>query len=208
MKDKLKETNQDILGGINLQLFADGGEESPEGDNQTGSEGQGDEGLEDKTFSQDDVNNVVAKETRKAQEKLFKELGIEDFENAREGMEKFREWQESQKTDAEKQSEKLSNLEKSYADKTSENETLKAQVNAMKVGVNSESVEDVVTLAKNLVSEDVDMDAAIKQVIEKYPHFVTETEEKKDEEGKPLFSIGEHTKKQTTDAEQWINAFK
>src|SRR5690554_1004503 len=31
-----------------------------------------------KTFTQEDVNNLVARETKKAQEKLFKQLGVKD----------------------------------------------------------------------------------------------------------------------------------
>ena len=45
-----------------------------------------------KTFTQDDVNSVAAKEAKKAQEKLLKQLGITDFENAKEGMQKFQQW--------------------------------------------------------------------------------------------------------------------
>src|SRR5690625_6266165 len=60
------------------------------------------EKVEDNTFSQEDVNNIVAREAKKAQEKLLKQLGIEDFDNAKEGFQKFQEWQESQKTEAEK----------------------------------------------------------------------------------------------------------
>src|SRR5690625_276890 len=43
---------------------------------------------ETKTFTQEDVNNIATKEARKAQEKVFKELGIEDFENAKEGLDR------------------------------------------------------------------------------------------------------------------------
>src|SRR5690606_12545213 len=65
----------------------------------------------DKTFTQTDVNNLVAKESKTAQEKLLKKLGIEDFDSAKDGLEKFKQWQEDQKTDAEKQSEALKEYE-------------------------------------------------------------------------------------------------
>lgn len=219
LENKVKANQQpekveDLL-RLNLQHFAEGdppadppaGDPTPT-DPPSGGNNPTDPpaGEPDKTFSQEDVNNIATKEARKAQEKLFKELGIEDFDNAKEGMKQFKEWQDAQKTEAEKQTEKLTNLEKSHADVQSENQTLKAQVSAVKAGVNADSVEDVVTLAKNLVSDDVDMDAAIKKVMEKYPHFAGENQEQ--EEGKPSFSTGKHSKKPTTDAEQWLNAFK
>lgn len=194
MKDTDKGYQEPILGGDNSQTFADEGE--GEGNNKetnTGNEDQGNE-KDDKTFTQEDVNNIVAKESRKAQEKLFKDLGIEDFEGAKEGMKKFHEWQESQKTEAEKKDEKLTNLEKEHLSIKSENELLKAQISASKQGVAPESIEDVVVLAKSLVSEDLDMDGAIKAVVEKYPHFAVAQEVEEDDKI-PRFSTGEHTKK-------------
>jgi hypothetical protein len=171
-----------------------------EGNTNTNTGGTGEPGNtppEDKTFTQEDVNNIAAREAKKAQEKLFKELGIEDFESAKEGMSKFQEWQESQKTEAEKQADKLNKLEKSHADTQAENANLKAQLSAVKAGVNPESVEDVVALAERQVTEEVSIDEAIKQVIKKYPHFAAAAEEKKDDEGNPYFSTGKHVSKST-----------
>ena len=52
---------------------------------------------EGNNFTQKDVNNLVAKETKKAVEKLLKELGVEDVKSAKEGLSKFKEIQEAQK---------------------------------------------------------------------------------------------------------------
>src|SRR5690606_39528585 len=38
-----------------------------------------------KLFTQEDVNRIAAREAKEAQEKLLKQLGIEDFESAKEG---------------------------------------------------------------------------------------------------------------------------
>src|SRR5690606_25432631 len=62
-------------------------------------------------FYQEDINNIVARKVKKAQEKMLKQLGIEDFQSAKEGLQKFREWQDAQKTEAEKQAERLKELE-------------------------------------------------------------------------------------------------
>lgn len=56
----------------------------------------------------------------------------------------------------------------------------------MKNGVNADSVEDVVTLAKGMVNDEVTMDDAITKVIEKYPHFKGDPQEEK----KPAFTNG------------------
>ncbi len=160
-----------------------------------------------KTFSQEDVNGLVAKEAKKAQEKLLKQLGIDDFKNAKEGLQKFKEWQDSQKTEAEKQAERLKELETNYTSTAEENASLRAQISAMKAGVKSESVEDVVVLAKTLVNDEVDMDTAIKQVIEKYPQFAQEAVTTDPEPPKPTFTQGQHQTQPQTDAEKWASAF-
>ncbi|EGL82098.1 hypothetical protein CathTA2_2461 [Caldalkalibacillus thermarum TA2.A1] len=221
MFDTDKKGNQlpKKVGGyrMKLQYFAEGGEgggQNPEGgqrdqqptDEQGTEQGSNQQQQQQNTFTQEDVNNIVAKEAKKAQEKLLKQLGIEDFNSAKEGLQKFKEWQESQKTEAEKQAERLQKLETDYQTVTSENETLKAQLSAMKAGVNPDSVEDVVTLAKNLVSDEVDMDQAIQKVLEKYPHFKAQQEPQ--QEQKPTFTTGQHTKQPQSELDKWLNAFK
>jgi hypothetical protein len=151
-----------------------------------------------KTFTQEDVNNIVAREVKKTQEKLLKQLGIEDFENAKEGLQKFREWQESQKTEAQKQAERLQQLEQQFNAVQQEKENLMAQLAAVKAGVHADYVEDVIVLAQRLVNEDTTIDDAIAKVIEKYPHF-KEAPQQQDEPPKPQFSAGQHQKSSADD---------
>jgi len=160
-----------------------------------------------KTFTQDDLNNIAAKEAKKAQEKLLKQLGIEDFNSAKDGMQKFKDWQESQKTEAQKQADRLKDLETNFSTTSEENSSLKAQISAMKAGVKAESVEDVVVLAKTMVSEEMDMDAAIAKVVEKYPHFSEAAKADPNEPPKPSFSTGQHQKQPETDMDKWLDAF-
>lgn len=164
----------------------------------------------DKTFTQDDVNAIATKQARAAQEKMLKQLGIEDFDNAKEGMKKFQEWQESQKTEAEKQADALKEFETKTGTLSSENATLKAQLSALKAGVKAESADDVVALAERLVNEETDINVAIASVIEKYPHFaqVAEPEPDPNAPPKPQFSNGQHQTQPKSDAEKWAEAFK
>lgn len=202
---------QDIL-RMNLQFFADGeeggGEDgNPQAENAGGEQpDQPDQPGEQPTFTQDDLNRIAAKEAKKAQEKLLKQLGMDDFDNAKEGLQKFKEWQESQKTEAEKQAERLKELEEKHNTYAEENATLKAQISAMKAGVNADAVPDVVTLAKTLVDDETDMDAAIQKVVERYPHFKAAQEQQ--EEKKPTFTTGQHKKQPQTEMDKWLEAFK
>jgi len=200
------------LGGyrLNLQFFADdnggnggdggqggqGPNPMPAGDGGQGQQPQNppkqDQQPNDKTFTQDDVNNIVAKEVKKAQEKLLKQLGIDDFNSAKEGLQKFREWQESQKTEQQKQAERLQQLEQQFQTVQQEKEALAAQLAAVKAGVHADYVEDVVVLAQRLVDDDTTMEDAIAKVLEKYPHF--KEAQQQQEPPKPQFSAGQHQK--------------
>ena len=98
---------------------------------------------EENTFTQEDVNNIVAKETKKAVEKLLKDLGVEDVKSAKEGLSKFKEIQDSQKSDYDKALETIEKL-------TKENDTYKAE---------KKSREDIDSI-KSILKE--------KQIDEKY----------------------------------------
>lgn len=211
---------------MNLQLFAEGEAADQTADNQSGEqeqktgigteqkpEEQQEQKLadkpEEKTFKQEDVNNIVSKESKKATEKVLKELGIEDFKTARDGMKKFKEWQDSQKTEQEKQAESLKKLETDKNTLSTENQSLKAKLSALSQGVKPESAGDVVVLAEQLVNDDTTIDDAIKKVVEKYPQFAeTQEKEEEKEDKKPSFSTGEHKKQPTSELNAWIEAFK
>lgn len=205
-------------GGADGGAGAGTGDEGDEG-NKTGDDGG--QGSKDgktgdskhtKTFTQDDVNNLVAREAKKATEKLLKQLGVTDFKTAKEGLDKFKEIQDSQKTDAQKAVEKAKQLEDTNLDLTKQVSTLNAQLAALKADVNPDSLNDVIVLANNLVNDDTDIDAAIKQVLTKYPNFKRTSTNADSGEGskKPKFSKGDHDNNgaNVTETDKWINAFK
>lgn len=192
----------DKLLRLNLQHFADEGEgagagnnadpaANPEGQQTGGQDPQNPSQEGEKTFTQEDVNSIAAKEAKKAQEKILKQLGVSDFKSAKDGLQKLQEIEDSKKTEAEKMAESLKEYETKYETVSSENESLKAQIAAMGAGVQADAVQDVVTLAKPLVSDEVDMNAAIEKVLEKYPHFKGEQQQ---EPKSPKWTNGTHQK--------------
>ena len=108
-----------------------------------------------KTFTQDEVTGLVAKESRKAQEKIFKSLGFEDIKSAKEGLQQLKEWKDSQKSEVEKQSEALAVKEKELELALSDKKNLEAKLSALTLGVNAESVDDVITLSARLVTDQI-----------------------------------------------------
>jgi len=194
---------------LDLQHFAEEGEggagatnnadpaANPEGQQQGGQDPQNPSQEGEKTFTQEDVSSIAAKEAKKAQEKLLKQLGVSDFKSAKEGLQKLQEIEDSKKTEAQKQAERLQEYETQSQKLASENESLKAQMAAITAGVQSDAVQDVVTLAKPLVSDEMDMNAAIAKVLEKYPHFKGGSSE---EDDTAFYTVGDHKKQTKTDS--------
>lgn len=204
---------------LNLQFFAESGESgegttppaapTPQegGDNGGNPESPGAQ-EPPKTFSQEDVNNIAAKESKKAQEKLLKQLGVDDFNSAKEGLAKFREYQDSQKTEQEKTNEKLTTYETQLQEKDSDLNSLRMENAAIKAGITDEkNLSAVITLAQTKLSDDVDIKQAIEQVVTEFPHFKTVVEEEGNP--KPRFGNGEqHKRGQQSELDKWITAFK
>ncbi|OOR18161.1 hypothetical protein [Bacillus mycoides] len=163
-----------------------------------------------KAFSQEDVNNIAAKEAKKAQEKLLKQLGVDDFNSAKEGLAKFREYQDSQKTEQEKMNEQLTTYQTQAKESENTIFSLKAENAAIKSGITEEkNLNAVITLAKTKVSDDVDITKAIELVVEEFPHFKGVVEEPPADPGKPkpTFSSGQHQQQSMTESEKWAAAF-
>lgn len=141
-----------------------------------------------KTYTQEDVNGLVAKEAKKAQEKIFKSLGFEDIKSAKEGLDRLKEWQDSQKSETQKQAEALTSAQAELDKALADNKALTAKLAALSQGVVAESVDDVIALADRLVTDEVSIEDAIGQVLGKYPQFGQSAPVEK--EKAPTFTVG------------------
>lgn len=144
------------------------------------------EEVTEKTFSQEDVTRVGKKEHRSGYAKAIKDLGFADVESAKEALKAYEEWQESQKSEADKQADLIASKDKELTEALDANKRLEAKLSALSQGVNADSVDDVIALSERLVNEDTTIDEAIKQIVGKYPQFanVSNTTEKK-----PTFTV-------------------
>ena len=140
----------------------------------------------ERTFTQEDVNNLVARETKKAQEKIFKELGFEDIKSAKDGFNKFNQYLDSQKTAEQKREEEFQAIKAKNEEYEATISNLYANNAALKLGVLNESIEDVIILAQREVTDEVTIEDAMKKVIEKYPHFA----QKEEKTTKPKITVG------------------
>ena len=144
----------------------------------------GSEDGSEKSFTQKQVSAMMAKEKKQGRAAAFKELGIDPKDTKMVSM--FKAFVESQKTDDEKAAEK-SKEEQAKLDEANNRALIaEAKAEAMLLGVQTEYVEDVVTLAISKVGKDEDSD--IKTVIgefkTKYPDWFKAKEDDKSGDGK------------------------
>lgn len=147
---------------------------------------------EEKTFTQAEVDKMI-------KERLARE---KKNQLPKEELEAYKAWKESQKTEEEKKNEALENAEKARIAAEEKAAALEAKVTALSKGVKSDSVDDVVILAKALVTDEVTIEQAIDKVLEKYPSFKGE---QKQEENKG-FKIGAEGQKQKENSDNALAA--
>ena len=108
----------------------------------------------EKTFTQEELNAIVKKETDKATKK-YKDVDLKAY----------KEWQESQKTEAEKQSE----LNQKMTDTQNENLSLKQENQVLKSGVNADDVDYVVFKVSKMEGEFEDN---LKEFLKQNPKYL------------------------------------
>ena len=181
----MKNLNDELL-RIGLQFFADGEDEDnnqgaddgkskdeDQNSNNTGDDGKKDD--ESKTYTNAELQKMMAKEKKQGKSagktELLKELGIENLDEFKANLENFKKYQESQKSEAEKANEKITKAtnDKTAAEKRAE--IAEAKVEAMKNGVNPKYVDDVITLALAKKQDGEDLSDVIEGMKETHKIF-------------------------------------
>ena len=121
---------------------------------------------DDKKFTQEELNGLLANEKKAAKAKILKDLGIEDPEKIKEIIKKQKAEEDANKSAVEKLNEKEKAI-KEANDKLAEYE---ARDKAMDAGVDAKKAKEFIKLAMN-IGEGDDIDSKIKSTIEKYPFY-------------------------------------
>lgn len=133
-------------------------------------------GTEDKTFTQDQVNSMMAAEKRKNIAAAFKGLGFESEDQAKEFIEKYQKQEEQNKSDLVKEKERADKLEAEKKAEASKAQDLQYKFDAISAGCDAQAAEDVVVLAKAKMSDNKDFATALKEVKEQYPTMFGQTD--------------------------------
>lgn len=165
----------------NLQFFAEGdsgeGSDGAQGTDNQGSDGNGDQNQQQqqqnsgaKTFTQEDVNAIGAREKNQGKSAILKMFGCADEKTAKAEAEEFRRWKESQKTDEQKRNEAEQQLKDSAAESEKRAVAAENKLTALSAGVTTESLDDALAIALLKVTEDKPLDKVFAEM-KKEPRY-------------------------------------
>lgn len=154
----------------------DGKDESGKsGDDKSGKGSDKDKGKSGKIFTQDQVTRMMTREKNQGRNSVYKELGIDPKDTKAIAMVKA--LIDSQKTDEQKAAEKESENQTKMNEAEQRAKVAEAKAEAMMLGVKTQYVEDVVTLALAKMTEDSDLKTIIGEFKTKYHVWFGESDD-------------------------------
>lgn len=137
-----------------------------EGTPPAGQTGQGDgQGQPaQKTFSQDDLSRIAAREKEEGRKAILKELGIEDTPDARAAIKSYLAEQEGKKSEVQKAIDRAVKAEKLAQENTQTAQALQMKLDAISEGADPAHVDDLIVLAKTKVTDKKDFKAVLKDM--------------------------------------------
>ena len=135
--------------------------------------GSNDGEKKEKTFSQEQVNRMMAKEKNQGRNAVYNELGINPKDAKQ--IEAVKAYLESQKTDAQKEAEKQIAADVAIKEAEERAKLAEAKAEAMMLGIKPQFVEDAVTLALSK-SDDRDIKSILSEFKTKYPVWFEDEE--------------------------------
>ncbi len=128
---------------------------------------------ETRTFTQDDVNNLIAKESRKAVEKAMSELGVTDARSAKEALAKAKELMDAQKSNEQKLAEQIKAESERATLAEQKAAAIEAKFAALSKGIPADKAERAAKLAQDYDGDT--MDAKIDAMLKDFPEFIKQT---------------------------------
>ena len=153
---------------VNIQLFAEG-DQNTNDKNTDDKSGDPPPAAATKTFTQEDVNSITARESKTAVEKLLKEAGIAPEGDYKASMQAFKKWQDDQKTELEKKDGALTTLQAEKEAAETKASTLERQIAVMSNGIPAEKANVYIKLAEAYVDDKTDFKAAIALALKDFP---------------------------------------
>ena len=165
--------NEENNNEVNTDQQGENTETGQNGDNGNQNGSSGAESASEKTFTQAEVSRMMTKEKQQGRAAAYKELGIDPSDTNMVSM--FKAFIEAQKTSEQKANEQKAESDAKLAQAVEKAMIAEAKATALKLGVKSEYVDDVVALAITKVTDDNDVDAVINDFKSKYTFWFTDS---------------------------------
>lgn len=178
MENENQNTNEENLEENNQEQNENEENGVNENANNEGSEAGNTDEKSGRTFTQEEVNRMMANEKRQGKNSVYKELGIDPKDKKAVAMVKA--ILESQKDDEGETKDTSSELDE--ANKRAE--VAEAKAEAMMLGILPKYVDDAIALALPKVTEDKDLKSVLKDLKSKYPVWVKEDSDDSSKKGK------------------------
>lgn len=150
---------------------------------------------EELKFSQSDIDKITGRTRKEASARFLKDLGYEDNQTLKNDLADLKKIREKDMTVVEKAQAALKDGEDKYSNASKENEFLRAENAALKLGINADTVKDFINLAMGFNGESID--EKMKEALKKYPHFKSTGASEETEEKKNIVTLGGKTGKET-----------
>ena len=121
-------------------------------------------------MKQADLNNLIKKESAKAQEKLLKKLGVDDIESVDKSLKQLKELQDSQKSESEKLADELKARETKLSEMEKSLELANVKNAALSKGVKGDRLDKFIKLV--FAYDDETTDEKIESALKDFPEFI------------------------------------
>lgn len=165
----MEKKNLENLFPLNLQYFAEDDDNGGTGENGNGGNSNEDQNSngnsgDEKTFTQSQVNNMMAKEKNEGRRAMLKALGFSSEEEAKKAIEIYNSFSKLGKSDGEINKDDVDKANKAKDESISRAETAEFKLACYESGVNKDYIDDVLTIAKTKLTDGKDFDAVLKEM--------------------------------------------
>ena len=168
---------------MNLQLFGENGENSgsegagntaqqnnnQQNNNQNNQNSNG--GAGEKTYTQAQVNVMLANEKRQGKQAILRALGIKDVNEGKSKMQQQQQTAQQQLDEENQAAQLLSNARQAQAEAEQRAQAAERKLAVLKLGVRPEYVDDVVFIASGKATDSEDFDAVISGMKETHSFY-------------------------------------
>ena len=139
-------------------------------DNQNNNPDNSSNNEPERVFTQAELNKLLKSEKEKSKAALLRDLGVSDFNTAKDGLAKYLQSVEDSKSDLQKAQEANAQMSEELKEKNGKVAFLQASFDAISCGVNPTVVSDIIPIVLAKVTEENDVKSVIEDM-KKNPAF-------------------------------------